>query len=116
MEKNKLKTVRRLRRKRGLRKRIFGTTERPRLTVYRSNKQIYAQVVNDVTGKTLCAASSIALDKGSDAAAAAEVGKQLAEKAKSAGVETVSFDRSGYRFHGRVKALADAAREGGLKF
>ncbi|MEM7577307.1 MAG: 50S ribosomal protein L18 [Planctomycetota bacterium] len=118
MEVNKLKTRRRQRRKTGLRKRLYGTPDKPRLSVFRSSKQIYAQVIDDVTGNTLVAASSIAakLDKGCDIGAAAAVGKDLAEKAKAAGVEAVAFDRNGFKYHGRVKALADAAREGGLKF
>ncbi|MHC4996072.1 MAG: 50S ribosomal protein L18 [Planctomycetota bacterium] len=116
MEKNKLNTHKRFRRKKQIRRKVFGTPERPRLTVFRSNKQVYAQIINDVEGKTLAAASSISLDKGSTVAAASEVGKQLAEKAKAAGVEAVAFDRNGFRFHGRVKAIAEAAREGGLKF
>jgi large subunit ribosomal protein L18 len=116
MKANELKNVRRARRKQGLRKRIFGTPERPRLTVYRSNLHIYAQIINDVEGKTLAAASSVELDKGSNKDAATQVGKSLAEKAKAAGVQAVAFDRNGYKYHGRLKALADAAREGGLKF
>jgi large subunit ribosomal protein L18 len=116
MDKNTHKTIRRVRRKRGIRKRVYGTSERPRLTVFRSNKQIYAQIVDDVQGRTLAAASSAAMDKGLNVAAAGEVGKTLAEKARAAGVEHVSFDRAGYRYHGRVKALADAARAAGLKF
>jgi large subunit ribosomal protein L18 len=111
-----LKTTRRLRRKQGLRKRIFGEPGRPRLTVYRSNLHIYAQIVNDLEGKTLASASSLELDKGSNKQAAAQVGKLLAEKAVAAGVSAVCFDRNGFKFHGRLKALADAAREGGLKF
>lgn len=110
------KVTRRLRRKKGLRKRIYGHPERPRLTIYRSNKEIYAQIINDLAGKTLASASSLELDRGSNKNAAAEVGKSLAEKAKQAGVTAVCFDRNGYKFHGRLKALADAAREGGLKF
>ncbi|MDH3585237.1 MAG: 50S ribosomal protein L18 [Phycisphaerae bacterium] len=116
MDKNKLKSAQRSRRKRGIRRRIFGTPDRPRLTVFRSNRRIYAQVVNDVEGRTLASASSTGLDKGSDTSSAAQVGKTLAEKAKSAGVSAVRFDRNGYLFHGRVKALAEAAREAGLKF
>ncbi len=116
MDKNTLKTVRRQRRKMGIRKRVFGTTQRPRMTVYRSNQRIYAQIIDDVQGKTLAAASSLPLEKGSNVAAAVEVGRQLAEKAKAAGIATVAFDRNGYRFHGRLKALADAAREAGLQF
>jgi large subunit ribosomal protein L18 len=95
---------------------------RPRLSVFRSSKHIYAQVIDDATGRTLAAASSLdgglktTLKTGADAAAASAVGKLLAERAKAAGVERVVFDRGAYLFHGRVKALADAAREGGLDF
>lgn len=116
MEKNKAKTARRMRRKRGLRKRLFGTPAQPRLTVYRSNQNIYAQIIDDVAGATLASASSIQQDKGSNVDAARAVGKALAEKAIAAGIQQVQFDRNGYRYHGRIKALADAAREGGLKF
>ena len=100
------------------RKKIAGTSERPRLVVFRSNRGIEAQVVDDLEGKTLAAASWLQLKsfKGSKTEQAAEVGKLLAQNAKQAGVETVVFDRGGYLYHGRVKALADAAREGGLKF
>ncbi len=113
---NQLKTTRRLRRKQGIRKRIFGTPEKPRLSVYRSQKHLYAQLIDDVAGKTIAAASTTGRDNGCNVEGAKLVGSTLAQKARAAGVETVSFDRSGYRFHGRVKALADAAREGGLKF
>jgi large subunit ribosomal protein L18 len=113
---NKLKVARRSRRRRGIRKRLFGTPQRPRLTVFRSQKHIYAQLIDDVSGRTLAAAASSGQDKGSDVESARQVGAALADKAKAAGVQTVSFDRSGYRYHGRVKALADAARQGGLKF
>jgi large subunit ribosomal protein L18 len=99
-----------------IRKRVNGTAERPRLSVFRSNKQIYAQVINDVEGKTLAAASSLGLEKMPKTEQAQKVGALLAEKAKAAGVETVVFDRNGYLYHGRVQAFADAAREGGLKF
>ncbi|MEM1110184.1 MAG: 50S ribosomal protein L18 [Planctomycetota bacterium] len=118
MEQNKLKTLRRSRRKTGIRKRIFGSPEQPRLSIFRSSKHVYAQLIDDFAGKTLAEASSVSakLDKGQNIEAAAQVGKAIAEKAKAAGVETVSFDRNGFRYHGRVKALADAAREGGLKF
>ena len=116
MLKSKLKTVRRMRRKTGIRKRIFGTPERPRLAVYRSNKNIYAQLVDDVAGKTLAASNSLKFDQGASMNAAKEVGRQLAEAARSQGVEQISFDRGGFRYHGRIKALADAAREAGLKF
>ena len=101
-----------------LRGKVFGTAERPRLVVFRSNRGIEAQVVDDLEGKTLAAASWLNLKsfKGSKTEQAAEVGKLLAQNAKGAGVETVVFDRGGYLYRGRVKALADAAREGGLKF
>lgn len=108
--------TRRLRRKKGIRKRIFGTPERPRMTVFRSQKHIYAQVIDDVSGKTLAAASTVRQDSGCTSEDAKQVGTHLAEKARAAGIEAVTFDRSGYRYHGRVKALADAAREAGLKF
>jgi large subunit ribosomal protein L18 len=88
---------------------------RPRLSIHRSGKHIYAQVIDDAAGRTVAAASSLG-GKGSDVEAAAKVGKDLAEAAKKAGVTTVVFDRGGFLFHGRVKALADAAREGGLEF
>ena len=118
MDKNKQKTLRRTRRKTGIRKRVYGTAESPRLSIFRSSKHVYAQVIDDATGKTLAAASSVAdkLEKGGNIEAAAAVGKSIAEKAKTAGVQVVAFDRNGFRYHGRVKAFADAAREGGLKF
>jgi large subunit ribosomal protein L18 len=108
----------RTRRHKRVRRKIFGTAERPRLVVFRSNRGIEAQLVDDLEGKTLAAASWLQLKagKGSKMTQAAEVGKLLALNAKQAGVETVVFDRGGYLYHGRVKALADAAREGGLKF
>ncbi|SRR5690554_305319 len=103
-----------------IRKEIVGTAERPRLSVFRSNKEIYAQLVDDVEGKTLAAASSrdkeVAATEGTKQDVAAAVGKSLAERALKAGIESVSFDRGGYLYHGRVKSLADGAREGGLKF
>ena len=106
------------RRHRRVRGKISGTAERPRLAVFRSNLGIGAQLVDDISGKTLAAASWQHLKnfKGSKSEQAAEVGKLLAANAKKAGVETVVFDRGGYLYHGRVKALADGAREGGLKF
>lgn len=116
MNSNKLRNVRRNRRKRGIRKKLFGTPQCPRLTVFRSAKNIYAQVIDDVEGKTIAAAGSTTIDKGWNVDAASQVGQLIAEKAKSAGVEEVVFDRNGFRFHGRIKALADGAREGGLKF
>jgi len=110
---------RRLRIKRRIRKTISGTANRPRLAVFRSNNDIYAQVVDDVNGKTLASYDSLNVKelKGqTKTEQAAVVGKMIADVAKSAGVESVVFDRSGYLYHGRVKALAEAAREGGLKF
>ena len=109
----------RARRHRRVRRRIFGTAERPRLVVFRSNLGIQAQLVDDVEARTLASATHTQLKKtfkGTKTEQAAEVGKLLAANAKKAGIETVVFDRSGYLYHGRVKALADAAREGGLKF
>ena len=118
MEKNKLKTLRRSRRKTGIRKRVFGSPDQPRLSIFRSSKHVYAQIIDDFAGKTLAEASSVSakLEKGGNIDAASQVGKAIAEKAKAAGVEAVAFDRNGFRYHGRVKALADAAREAGLKF
>ena len=107
----------RLKIKQRIRTKVSGTAERPRLTVFRSNSQIYAQVIDDTKGATLASASSLAIkDKMTKTEKAAQVGKAIAEAAKKAGVETVVFDRNGYLYHGRVKQLADAAREGGLKF
>ncbi len=114
MDKYKLKTVRRNRRKTGIRKRVKGTPQRPRLTVFRSLNHIYAQIIDDLDGKTLASASTVKGDGGGNVAAAVEVGKQIAKQAKDAGITKVAFDRNGFRYHGRVKALADAAREGGL--
>jgi large subunit ribosomal protein L18 len=103
-----------------IRKKIEGSAESPRLAVFRSNKEIYAQVIDDISGKTLAAASSLDKDlkkaKGTKTDIAKTVGKAVGEKAKKAGVEKVIFDRSGYLYHGRIKALAEAAREAGLKF
>lgn len=99
-----------------IRGRISGTAERPRMTVFRSNKQIYVQLVDDLAGKTLCAVSSRGIAEGDKSAIAAKVGEEIARKAQEAGITTVVFDRNGYLFHGRVKSLADAARKGGLKF
>ncbi|MBR4460645.1 MAG: 50S ribosomal protein L18 [Paludibacteraceae bacterium] len=111
------KIERRLKIKQRIRTKVFGTAERPRLTVFRSNSQIYAQVIDDTKGATLASASSLAIkEKVTKTEKAAIVGKAIAEAAKKAGVETVVFDRNGYLYHGRVKQLADAAREGGLKF
>ena len=102
-----------------VRKRLRGTPERPRLAVYRSNRYIYAQVIDDVEGRTLAAASSQESDLRGNALnvdTASQVGSLLADRAKEAGVTSVVFDRGGYKFHGKVKALADAAREAGLEF
>lgn len=110
------KEQRRLKIKFRIRKSVKGTAERPRLSVFRSNKQIYAQVINDITGTTLASASSLGLEKMNKTAQAKKVGELVANKAKEAGVEKIVFDRNGYLYHGRVQALADAAREGGLKF
>ncbi len=114
------KQDRRTRLRNRIRKTITGTAQRPRLAVFRSNKEIYAQLIDDVSGKTITAASS--RDKDIDASkvnkteAAKLVGKAIAEKAQKEGVEAISFDRGGYLYHGRVKSLAEGAREGGLKF
>ena len=112
------------RRRRRIRGRLSGTAARPRLAVHRSLQQIYAQIVDDDRGVTLCAASSLDMAKkgalgdakGGAISGAKAVGAEIARRAKAAGVELVAFDRAGYRYHGRVKALADAAREAGLKF
>jgi len=116
-----VKVKARQRRRRGIRKRIRGTAERPRLAVFRSARHIYGQVVDDAAGRTLTAASSLEpqlrgqLPRGSNREAAREVGKLLAQRALQAGVTGVVFDRAGYLYHGRVAALADGAREAGLK-
>lgn len=113
------KLNRRAKIKRRIRKKISGTSKVPRLSVFRSNKQIYAQLIDDVNGVTLASAGSYknkAAEKVNKTDQAAVVGKEVAEKALKAGIETVVFDRNGYLYHGRVKSLADSAREGGLKF
>lgn len=109
---------RRERIKHGIRKKVAGTAERPRLSVFRSNKAIYAQLIDDLAGHTLAAASSkdSSVSSGSKVEQSMEVGKLLAEKAKALNISEAVFDRNGYRFHGRVKALADGAKENGLKF
>jgi large subunit ribosomal protein L18 len=105
------------RRKRRIRKSLTGTGERPRMSVYRALKHIYAQVIDDTTGRTLAAASSLALGiPGANMEAAKAVGKAIAEKSRAQSVEKVCFDRNGRMYHGRLKALADAAREAGLQF
>jgi large subunit ribosomal protein L18 len=122
MDHQKAKHRQQLRRRRHVRRGIVGTAERPRLSVFRSSKHIYAQLIDDHNGATLAAASSnhpTLRDKmpyGGNVKAAAAVGKHLAELAKSKGIKQAAFDRGHYRYHGRVKALADAAREGGLQF
>ena len=114
------KIERRLNIKKRVRKVVSGTATRPRMSVFRSNKQIYVQLIDDIAGRTLVAASSrengIEDEKITKVEQAAKVGALVAEKAKAAGIETVVFDRNGYLYHGRVKSLADGARNGGLKF
>jgi large subunit ribosomal protein L18 len=114
------KQERRYRIKKRIRKIVSGTAQKPRLNVFRSNKQIYAQLIDDLSGTTILAVSSLNKDfegaQGTKIEIAAKVGKAVAEKALAAGISTVVFDRNGYLYHGRVKQLADAAREGGLKF
>lgn len=121
-DKNVEKYKRLLRRKHHVRNSVFGTPQRPRLSVYRSEKHIYAQLIDDMAGRTLAAASSQMADvrgdlkHGANIAAAKAVGRAIAERGKAVGVTHVAFDRGGRMYHGRVKALADAAREAGLKF
>ena len=121
-DKNKDKAKRLERRKWSVRSSVFGTPERPRLSVFRSDKHIYAQVIDDFAGRTLASAASTATDirgdlvNGGNVNAAKKVGQAIAERAKAAGVTAVAFDRGGRRYHGRIKALADAARAGGLQF
>jgi large subunit ribosomal protein L18 len=122
MNHQKAKHKRQLRRRNHVRRKIVGTVERPRLTVFRSSKHIYAQLIDDLNGVTLASASSVVADVkkdvpyGGNVKAAASVGKKIAEVAKERGIAKAAFDRGHYRYHGRVKALADAAREGGLQF
>ena len=99
-----------------VRNKVYGVAERPRMSVFRSNKQIYVQIINDQTGRTLAAASSLGLEAMPKKEQAAKVGELIAKKAQEAGITTVVFDRNGYLYHGRVKEVADAARNGGLKF
>ena len=121
-QQRKIVESRRLRRQRHVRKRLHGTSERPRLAVFRSSKHIYAQVINDDNGTTLAAAGTIEPTikgdhaYGGNKAAAATVGRIVAERAKAAGIDKICFDRRSYKYHGRVQALADAAREAGLQF
>jgi large subunit ribosomal protein L18 len=111
------KDLRRLRIKLSIRAKVSGTAEKPRLSVFRSNTGIYAQLIDDVKGQTLAAASSKELGlKSGNVESAKQVGAKIAEKALTAGISTVVFDRNGYLYHGRVKAVAEGAREGGLKF
>jgi large subunit ribosomal protein L18 len=123
MRQEQKKIVRRLRRKRHIRRKVFGTAAKPRLTVFRSHQNIYCQLIDDSRGVTLVSASTQEKDlkaqlgqKGGNRSASVLVGKHIAEKAKGLGISAIAFDRNGYRFHGRIKALADAAREAGLKF
>ena len=120
MNRLKLKQIRHRRRKQSVRRRVFGVPARPRLTVFRSARHIYAQVIDDLTGRTLASASTnergAKTENGGNCAAATEVGKALAERAKAAGIGAVAFDRNGFLYHGRIKALADGAREAGLRF
>lgn len=112
------KVAQRARIKRGVRAKVSGTKERPRLSVYRSNKHIYAQLIDDLEGHTLVAASSVEDGVGGEepVAVSRSVGQRLAERAQETGIVKVVFDRNGYRYHGRVRALAESAREGGLQF
>src|SRR5437588_12863675 len=118
MDHLKTKAKQQLRRRHHVRSKLTGTAERPRLTVFRSSKHIYAQMIDDLNGVTLAAAGSLkkAGGKGSTILAAMEVGKRLAEVARAAGVNKAAFDRGHYKYHGRLKALADAVREGGVQF
>jgi large subunit ribosomal protein L18 len=119
MDQQKIKHRRQMRRRHHVRKKIVGTVERPRLSVFRSSKHIYAQLIDDEHGVTLATISSVAEENvpyGGNKKAAGVVGKKVAEVAKGKGITKVAFDRGHYRYHGRIKALADAAREGGLQF
>jgi large subunit ribosomal protein L18 len=117
MAKTATKTAQRARIRRRIRAKVTGSVQRPRLSVFRSNKHIYAQIIDDVAGHTLAAASTREGDlAGTGVEASKSVGQRLAERAKEAGVETAVFDRGGYRYHGNVKALAEGARAGGLQF
>ncbi len=110
------KVERRIKIKFRIRKKVFGTAERPRMSVFRSNKQIYVQIINDQDGKTLVSASSLGMEAMPKVQQAERVGELVAKKAVEAGVSAVVFDRNGYLYHGRIKQLADAARKGGLNF
>jgi large subunit ribosomal protein L18 len=119
MRERLIKNVRQTRRRKRVRKKTFGTPERPRLSVARSHRNVYAQVIDDLSGRTLCGVSSESKELrgayGGNVKAAVAVGKAIAEKARALGVEQVCFDRGGRKYHGRIKALAEAVREGGLK-
>ena len=121
-DKQKKKAVRLLRRQYNTRKGLFGSPERPRMSVFRSDKHLHVQIIDDFAGKTLVAASTTQSEvrgeqpNGGNISAAVKVGTMIAERAKAAGITKVAFDRGGRRYHGRVKALADAARKGGLSF
>jgi len=110
------KFVKRLQRQQRIRAKISGTASRPRLSIYRSNTNIYAQLIDDVSGKTLCSASDIKVQDGTKSQKAGKVGEEIATKAKALKIDTIVFDRGGFAYHGRVKALADAARSAGLQF
>ncbi|MCF0196091.1 MAG: 50S ribosomal protein L18 [Bacteroidaceae bacterium] len=110
------KIERRIKIKYRVRSKVSGTAERPRMTVFRSNKQIYVQLINDLAGVTLVSASSLGMESCPKKEQAAKVGEMIAKKALEAGIQAVVFDRNGYLYHGRVKEVADAARNGGLKF
>lgn len=116
MKKIEIKNKRRLRRKKSIRKGIFGTIERPRLSVFRSNKYIYVQAIDDDNGKTIAFASNIKAKEKLNIQAAEKIGKEIAEKLKTLNIESVIFDRNGFIYTGKIKALADAARSAGLKF
>lgn len=122
MKEAELKKIRRLRRRRNVRHNVFGTLERPRLSVFRSLRNISAQLIDDVAGKTLCSASTVneevagQIKRAGNRAAAEVVGRLLGERARMHGIRKVVFDRNGYRYHGRVKTLAEAARKTGLEF
>jgi large subunit ribosomal protein L18 len=121
-DKNQMKQKRLARRRQHIRKKVFGTVECPRLAVYRSSKHIYAQLIDDMSGRTVASAASTSketrgeLKHGANIKAAEVIGKAIAERAIAAGIKAVAFDRGGRMYHGRVKALADAARKAGLKF
>ena len=120
MNRSQLKVHKRTRRKRGIRKHIFGVPAKPRMTVFRSAKHIYVQVVDDLSGKTLASASTVEktakVAQGGNCKAAETVGTAIGKRAVEAGVTEIAFDRNGFRYHGRIKSLADAARKAGLKF